>query len=96
MEYRSLDCRTLQGDYFYLYRISYMWYCPLGFLIAVVVGWATSWAARWIFKQDSTEIDPALLSPIVADRVRKKRRETDKFGSTLDTSSRERVLNATL
>ncbi|XP_032671555.1 putative sodium-dependent multivitamin transporter [Odontomachus brunneus] len=72
------DRSQANESYFYLYRISYMWYCPLGFLVAVVAGWAASWAAKWIFKEDPAEIDPILLSPIVAGRVQKKRMKIDE------------------
>lgn len=77
--------RRSQGDdsYFYLYRISYMWYSPLGFLIVVVVGWAASWILRWIFKEDPADVDPLLLSPIVASGVQKKWMKTDECASTI-------------
>lgn len=70
-------------SYFYLYRISYMWYCPLGFLVTVIVGCITSWIARRIFKEKLTEVDPSLLSPIMAERVRKRREKTSEFRSTI-------------
>ncbi|XP_012224692.2 putative sodium-dependent multivitamin transporter [Linepithema humile] len=69
-------------SYFYLYRISYMWYCPLGFLFALIAGWIASWITRWIYKEDLIEIDPTLLSPIVA-RMEERRRKADKFRNTI-------------
>ncbi|XP_071637386.1 putative sodium-dependent multivitamin transporter isoform X2 [Temnothorax longispinosus] len=70
-------------SYFYLYRISYMWYCPLGFLIAIITGWLVSWITRWIFRESLTEIDSVLLSPIVANRIQ-KRKEMDKYRNTIN------------
>nr|XP_012224692.1 PREDICTED: putative sodium-dependent multivitamin transporter [Linepithema humile] len=69
-------------SYFYLYRISYMWYCPLGFRFALIAGWIASWITRWIYKEDLIEIDPTLLSPIVA-KMEERRRKADKFRNTI-------------
>ncbi|KAH0948285.1 hypothetical protein HN011_011329 [Eciton burchellii] len=66
-------------SYFYLYQISYMWYCPLGFLLTIAVGWLTSWITRWIFKEDQIEVDPSLFSPIVANRVQKRQKKMKEF-----------------
>lgn len=78
-----LDCSTEESkDYFYLYRISYLWYCPLGFLFSLITGWIASWITRWIYKEDLIEIDLSLLSPIVAKRE-EKRRKTNKFKNTI-------------
>lgn len=63
-------------SYFYLYRISYMWYCPLGFLIAVITGWFVSWITRLIFGESLTEIDSVLLSPIIVNRIQKRKEVT--------------------
>lgn len=60
-----------------------MWYGPLGFLIAVVAGWTSSWIARLIFKENLTEVDAALLSPIVANRARERRGRVDEFRNTI-------------
>lgn len=70
-------------SYFYLYRISYMWYCPLGFLIAIITGWIVSWITKWIFRENPIEVDTVLLSPIVASWIQ-KRREADKSRNTIE------------
>ncbi|XP_070519938.1 putative sodium-dependent multivitamin transporter isoform X2 [Cardiocondyla obscurior] len=62
-----------EESYFYLYRISYMWYCPLGFLLAIITGWLVSQSTRWILKESPNEIDSVLLCPIVANRMQKRR-----------------------
>jgi len=59
-----------------------MWYCPLGFIFAIITGWIVSWVTRWIFRESLIEIDTVLLSPIVASWI-KKRREADKYRNTI-------------
>jgi len=61
-----------------------MWYCPLGFFLAVTIGWLTSWITRWIFQEDQIEIDPSLFSPIVANRVKKRQEKMKEFRNTLE------------
>lgn len=60
------------SSYFYLYRISYMWYGPLGFLITVIVGLLVSNVIQHVFKQPQSELDPNLFFPIIARRMRAK------------------------
>ncbi|XP_050492665.1 putative sodium-dependent multivitamin transporter isoform X1 [Bombus huntii] len=50
-------------SYFYLYRISYMWYCPLGSLISFVVGWISSWILNSIPRKESKNTQPELFTP---------------------------------
>ncbi|XP_011642331.1 putative sodium-dependent multivitamin transporter [Pogonomyrmex barbatus] len=71
-----------EESYFYLYRISYMWYCPLGFLLTIITGWIVSWITNCFLKGDLIEIDPILFSPIVAGRIQ-KRKEADKYRNTI-------------
>jgi len=82
IKFLFFDYRTEPDkSYFYLYQISYMWYCPLGFFLAIAVGWLTSWITRWIFKEDQIEVDPSLFSPIVANRVQKRQKKMKEFRS---------------
>ncbi|XP_043265251.1 putative sodium-dependent multivitamin transporter [Colletes gigas] len=74
------------GDdsYFYLYRISYIWYCPLGSVISFSVGWISSWILNFIFGEESKELDPDLFTPFVASRMRKRQsKNADEFNSTI-------------
>ncbi|KAL2737253.1 putative sodium-dependent multivitamin transporter isoform X2 [Vespula maculifrons] len=71
-----------QNSYFYLYRISYMWYCPLGFLSSLLIGWIVSWLTRMIFKEREIVMDPHLFTPIIASRVHKKEKREEKFMTT--------------
>ncbi|KAK2578004.1 hypothetical protein KPH14_008433 [Odynerus spinipes] len=63
---------TDDTSYFYLYRISYMWYGPLGFLITFFVGLLVSNIAQYVFKQPQNELDPNLFFPIIGKRMSTK------------------------
>lgn len=78
-------------SYFYLYRISYMWYCPLGSTISFLVGWIASWISNLIFGRESRELDPDLFVAVLAKQIRRKRlKKTNEFHSNivLDTFGR--------
>lgn len=67
-------CRsTDDSSYFYPYRISYMWYSPIGFVTSTIIGYAASYVLRFFFKEESIEMDPDLLVPFLASRLRRKR-----------------------
>ncbi|XP_064071446.1 putative sodium-dependent multivitamin transporter [Vanessa tameamea] len=61
------------SDYFYLYRISYMWTSPIGFVWVLVVGSIVSLAWKqqqpWQ-KAGRDHPDPALFTPPLARRLR--------------------------
>ncbi|OAD54198.1 Putative sodium-dependent multivitamin transporter [Eufriesea mexicana] len=59
-------------SYFYLYRISYMWYCPLGSIISFLLGWISSWISNLILGEKPQDVDPDLLIPILAARQRRR------------------------
>ncbi|EFN89062.1 putative sodium-dependent multivitamin transporter [Harpegnathos saltator] len=65
-----------ENSYPYLYRISYMWYCPLGFLITFVVGLVVSNLFHLCNKNQNDDLDLKLFFPLVARRIR-YRRSTD-------------------
>ncbi|XP_073835331.1 putative sodium-dependent multivitamin transporter [Musca autumnalis] len=78
---RESDTPKEDSDYFYLYRISYMWYAVCGFLISVIVGWLASWIIeklKWdnndqIYTDNTrTLIKYDLFSPPIAKRIRQK------------------------
>lgn len=81
-------------QYFYLYRISYMWYAALGFLIAFFGGWLFSWIAA-VCKWDSnrriyhdaecTLIKHDLFVPPISKRL--QRRQMPRLVVTTTTSS---------
>lgn len=70
----TFDKITNKDSIFYLYRLSYMWYCPLGFLSSLLIGWIVSWLIETIFfkKKEKIVIDLRLLTPIVALSIQKR------------------------
>ncbi|XP_029046788.2 putative sodium-dependent multivitamin transporter [Osmia bicornis bicornis] len=61
------------SSYFYLYRISYMWYCPLGFVLTFVIGLLLSVCINRMFKKPKVELDINLFFPLVGERIRRRR-----------------------
>lgn len=83
-----------ESSYFYLYRISYMWYAPLGFLIAFFGGWLLSYcmaAFKWdnnrriYHDADCTLIKHDLFVPPIAKHL--QRRQMPRLVVTSTTSS---------
>lgn len=66
------------SSYFYLYRISYMWYNPLGLAITLIVGYVTSLITNKIFYKNAREPEPNLFFPFLAARIRRRREDTQK------------------
>nr|XP_034829836.1 putative sodium-dependent multivitamin transporter [Maniola hyperantus] len=63
------------SDYFYMYRISYMWTSPIGFVWVLVVGTIVSlvWKQQQPWqKAGLSHPDPALFTPPLANRLRAK------------------------
>ncbi|EGI69871.1 Putative sodium-dependent multivitamin transporter [Acromyrmex echinatior] len=58
------------SSYFYLYRISYMWYSLLGFLITFLVGLLISNLSRLFTQNQNSELDTNLFFPVIARRIR--------------------------
>lgn len=91
---RTRSDATSDEQYFYLYRISYMWYAALGFLIAFFGGWLFSWIAA-VFKWDNnrhiyqdaecTLIKHDLFVPPISKRL--QRRQMPRLVVTTTTSS---------
>lgn len=86
--------RTAQDtDYFWLYRLSYMWYSAIGFLVTFVCGYFASWilaALKWdlndnlYLDKERTVINASLLSPFVGRRVKcfnESSTQTDEIGA---------------
>jgi len=65
---------TGDSSYFYLYRISYMWYSLLGFLLTFVLGLFISNLSRLFIKNQDNELDTNLFFPIIARRIHYRRR----------------------
>ena len=80
----SQSAPTDTTEYFWLYRISYLWYAPLGFLISFFTGWIFSAifelcgaeVERTIYLDaKQTMINADLFSPPIARRIRLKNAE---------------------
>ncbi|CAH0729365.1 unnamed protein product, partial [Brenthis ino] len=68
------------SDYFYLYRISYMWTSPIGFVWVLVVGSIISlaWKQQHPWQRAGLQHpDPALFTPPLANRLRVKYEKKD-------------------
>ncbi|XP_018372823.1 PREDICTED: putative sodium-dependent multivitamin transporter isoform X2 [Trachymyrmex cornetzi] len=61
------------SSYFYLYRISYMWYSLLGFLITFLIGLLISNLSRLFIRNENSELDTDLFFPVIARRIRYRR-----------------------
>ncbi|KOC64350.1 Putative sodium-dependent multivitamin transporter [Habropoda laboriosa] len=71
--------RADDSSYFYLYRISYMWYSPLGFVLTFVIGLLLSYCFKQIFQEEKVELDVNLYFPIVGERIRRRREQTTEI-----------------
>ncbi|KAL6263383.1 hypothetical protein P5V15_006174 [Pogonomyrmex californicus] len=67
-----------QSSYFYLYRISYLWYNPIGLTITLLVGYIASIIVQRIQRKSNIEHDPSLFVPFVANRIRRRRQDAQK------------------
>ncbi|XP_017869858.1 PREDICTED: putative sodium-dependent multivitamin transporter [Drosophila arizonae] len=83
-----------ESSYFYLYRISYMWYAPIGFVISLFGGWLLSYcmaAFKWdnnrriYHDADCTLIKHDLFVPPIAKHL--QRRQMPRLVVTSTTSS---------
>ncbi|KAJ9601324.1 hypothetical protein L9F63_000546, partial [Diploptera punctata] len=59
-------------DYFILYKISYMWYVVIGFLITLLVGLVISHIANSLRKVPAAGRDPDLFVPFVRNYLKRK------------------------
>lgn len=68
------------SDYFYLYRLSYLWSVVLGYVLTFIVGYTVSLTLRWLGHQgteriyldnDHVYINTDLFSPPVAKHIKR-------------------------
>lgn len=71
-------------EYFWLYKISYMWYAPLGFFTVLIVGWIVSVVLdsfglggepKIFSDENKTIINADLFTPPLAKRIRERNAE---------------------
>jgi hypothetical protein len=58
-------CVHSSDDYFLLYRLSYLWYVVIGFLVTLLVGVICSCISNWYIKEPHTVSNPDLFSPLI-------------------------------
>ncbi|XP_076169281.1 putative sodium-dependent multivitamin transporter isoform X2 [Ptiloglossa arizonensis] len=78
----KFDAAEENANDFYLYRISYILYNPMGLVITLFVGYLTSLAAKRIFYKNAREPDTNLFVPFLASRIRRRRRNAEKTTSS--------------
>lgn len=62
-------------DYLYMYRVSYMWYAPIGFLMTFIFGLGLSYCLNRIYKEPKVGLDTNLFFPLIGERIRHRNRE---------------------
>ncbi|KAK4878987.1 hypothetical protein RN001_007133 [Aquatica leii] len=67
-----------ESNYFWLYRVSYLYNGVFGLLITIVIGYSVSMLVNKIFGIVSKTIDPNLFVPYIANKM-KKHIETNKM-----------------
>ncbi|KAK0092435.1 hypothetical protein PV326_001465 [Microctonus aethiopoides] len=77
----TLFSSSRDSDFFYLYRISYMWYSTIGCLIAIIIGWIVSNILQLIGLEKPRHIHPDLFFPFIANRIIKSRENANKKSS---------------
>ncbi|EGI69870.1 Putative sodium-dependent multivitamin transporter [Acromyrmex echinatior] len=70
--------RIDDSSYFYLYRISYMWYSPIGLLMTFILGLLVSNLSRLFIKNQNDELNTNLFFPMIARRIRHRRHNNKK------------------
>ncbi|CAG9560010.1 unnamed protein product [Danaus chrysippus] len=79
----TLPVADTSKEYFYLYRVSYMWTSPIGFVWVMVVGSVLSllWKQQQPWERAGRSgPDPALFTPPLAHRLAQKKQEVWGYG----------------
>ncbi|XP_011704411.1 PREDICTED: putative sodium-dependent multivitamin transporter [Wasmannia auropunctata] len=84
---------TGDSSYFYLYRISNMWYSPLGFLITFLLGLLVSNLSHLFIKNQNDQLDINLFFPVVARRIHSKRRNKTAIEESFSLDRRYSLSN---
>ncbi|XP_034235192.1 putative sodium-dependent multivitamin transporter isoform X2 [Thrips palmi] len=75
----ALNTKRSPDEYFYLYRLSYMWLSVFGFVSCVVVGLVVSWVRNIFGKKSLKRPDPSLFIPPVAFYLKRKYQINERF-----------------
>ena len=65
-------CVHSSDDYFILYKLSYLWYVVIGFLLTLLVGVIVSYVVTWFSKEAETIPNPDLFSPLIQGCVKRR------------------------
>lgn len=71
----ATEIRIAEGssdDYFILYKLSYMWYVVIGFLLTLLVGVIVSYIVKWCSKEAETVPNADLFSPLVQGFIKQR------------------------
>lgn len=88
------------SDYFYLYRLSYLWSVVLGYLLTFIVGYSVSLTLRWLGHQgteriyldnDHVYINTDLFSPPVAKHIKRALAKHIQNGGEVEITKRNGI-----
>ncbi|KAI8125001.1 putative sodium-dependent multivitamin transporter [Lucilia cuprina] len=80
---------TAEPHYFWLYRLSYMWYCVLGFIITLCCGYMFSWLLELFNWADNSQIyldfackqlDYDLFVPLLSRKLQEQAAASEELG----------------
>ncbi|XP_059613300.1 putative sodium-dependent multivitamin transporter [Phlebotomus argentipes] len=84
------------SEYFWLYRLSYLWYSVLGFLVTLFVGLVLTYLLKWLKLEGESRIyadgnkeciNTDLFSPPIAWQLKKRHTKYIENGGVVDISS---------
>ncbi|ETN60334.1 sodium/solute symporter [Anopheles darlingi] len=93
------------SGYFYLYRLSYMWFSVLGYIVTFIVGYGTSLVLRWRGAQGTERIyldenriayNTELFSPPIARRMKQRLAAFIENGGDVDASRENGSVGVTI
>ncbi|XP_049537908.1 putative sodium-dependent multivitamin transporter [Anopheles darlingi] len=93
------------SGYFYLYRLSYMWFSVLGYIVTFIVGYGTSLVLRWRGAQGTERIyldenqiayNTELFSPPIARRMKQRLAAFIENGGDVDASRENGTVGVTI
>lgn len=64
---------SVKQNYPYIYRISYLWYVVIGFLLTLIIGTTISLITKKWYLKKLEEMDPDLFTPPVANYLKRQR-----------------------
>ncbi|XP_044729076.1 putative sodium-dependent multivitamin transporter [Chrysoperla carnea] len=78
----SLTASRDDSQYFYLYRLSYLWVCVIGFLLTFIIGYVVS----LLTGSNTEKLNPDLFVPPLANKLRRSLR---RYSVSSQTSTSE-------